>query len=137
MSSASCRPPPPTAASPPNCRSTIPRTSPTSGGDGSPDSTGWSCTTASTAAILDTADWDFLDEAAPPPTARACGARPGNREHGLYELTLRLYQVRGYDISNISLVEGESGWIVIDPLTSTETAGRPWISCASTSVTAR
>ena len=30
--------------------------------------------------------------------------------------------MRGYDISNISLVEGESGWIVIDPLTSTETA---------------
>ena len=45
-----------------------------------------------------------------------------NREHGLFELRPGLYQVRGYDISNISLVEGETGWIVIDPLTSTETA---------------
>jgi len=45
-----------------------------------------------------------------------------NTTHGLYQVADRIYQVRGYDISNISLVAGDTGWIVIDPLTSTETA---------------
>lgn len=45
-----------------------------------------------------------------------------NNAHGLYQLSDRIFQVRGYDISNISLIAGESGWIVVDPLTSTETA---------------
>jgi len=45
-----------------------------------------------------------------------------NTDHGLYQVADRIYQVRGYDISNISLVAGDTGWIVIDPLTSTETA---------------
>jgi alkyl sulfatase BDS1-like metallo-beta-lactamase superfamily hydrolase len=33
-----------------------------------------------------------------------------------------VYQVRGYDLSNLSLVRGRSGWIVVDPLTAKETA---------------
>jgi alkyl sulfatase BDS1-like metallo-beta-lactamase superfamily hydrolase len=33
-----------------------------------------------------------------------------------------IYQVRGYDLSNISFVEGDNGVLVIDPLLSTETA---------------
>ncbi|WP_055598350.1 alkyl/aryl-sulfatase [Streptomyces aureus] len=41
---------------------------------------------------------------------------------GLYEVTEGIYQVRGLDISNMTLVEGERGVIVIDPLISTETA---------------
>ena len=74
--------------------------------------------------ILDTAEWDFLDDEAAPDTVNPSLWRQArlNREHGLYELTPGLYQVRGYDIANLSLVEGETGWIVIDPLTSTETA---------------
>lgn len=74
--------------------------------------------------ILDTADWDFLDADGVPATVNPSLWRQArlNREHGLYELVPGLYQVRGYDIANISLVEGETGWIVIDPLTSTETA---------------
>ncbi|MCK9874540.1 MBL fold metallo-hydrolase [Frankia sp. Ag45/Mut15] len=42
--------------------------------------------------------------------------------HGLYEVTEGLYQVRGLDLSNMTLVEGERGVVVIDPLVSTETA---------------
>ncbi|HZB71854.1 MAG TPA: alkyl sulfatase dimerization domain-containing protein [Acidimicrobiales bacterium] len=74
--------------------------------------------------ILDTADWDFLDADGAPATVNPSLWRQArlNREHGLYELVPGLYQVRGYDLANISLVEGETGWIVIDPLTSTETA---------------
>ncbi|GEL21088.1 beta-lactamase-like protein [Pseudonocardia sulfidoxydans NBRC 16205] len=42
--------------------------------------------------------------------------------HGLYEVTDGVYQVRGMDLSNMTLVEGRDGVIVIDPLISTETA---------------
>jgi alkyl sulfatase BDS1-like metallo-beta-lactamase superfamily hydrolase len=74
--------------------------------------------------VLDTAEWDFLGEEAVPDTVNPSLWRQArlNREHGLYELMPGLYQVRGYDISNISLVAGQTGWIVIDPLTTTETA---------------
>ncbi|OBK54495.1 alkyl sulfatase [Mycobacterium kubicae] len=43
-------------------------------------------------------------------------------KQGLYEVVPGIYQVRGFDISNISFVEGETGIIVIDPLVSTEVA---------------
>ncbi len=41
---------------------------------------------------------------------------------GLFKVTDRIYQVRNYDLSNITFIEGEKGIIVIDPLISTETA---------------
>jgi alkyl sulfatase BDS1-like metallo-beta-lactamase superfamily hydrolase len=45
-----------------------------------------------------------------------------NMQYGLFEVTDRIYQVRGYDISNITFVQGDTGWIVFDPLISVETA---------------
>lgn len=45
-----------------------------------------------------------------------------NMSNGLYQVTDRIYQVRGFDISNMTLIEGSRGVIVIDPLVSTETA---------------
>ncbi|MEU9394615.1 alkyl sulfatase dimerization domain-containing protein [Streptomyces sp. NPDC048324] len=45
------------------------------------------------------------------------------REHGLFEVTDGIYQVRGFDLSNMTLVEGERGVFVIDPLLCAETAG--------------
>ncbi|MGE0295246.1 alkyl/aryl-sulfatase [Pseudonocardia sp.] len=41
---------------------------------------------------------------------------------GLFEVTDGIYQIRGYDLSNMSVIEGDTGVIVIDPLISTETA---------------
>src|SRR5689334_6862252 len=41
---------------------------------------------------------------------------------GLYEVTEGIYQVRGFDLSNMTLVEGDTGVIVIDPLISAECA---------------
>jgi alkyl sulfatase BDS1-like metallo-beta-lactamase superfamily hydrolase len=41
---------------------------------------------------------------------------------GLFRVTHRVYQVRGYDISNMSIVETDNGLLVIDPLVSSETA---------------
>jgi len=45
-----------------------------------------------------------------------------NNIHGLFEVVPGIYQVRGYDISNISFIRTDTGWIVIDPLTVAETA---------------
>jgi len=42
--------------------------------------------------------------------------------NGLFEVTDGIYQVRGYDLSNITFVKTKSGWIVFDPLISPETA---------------
>jgi alkyl sulfatase BDS1-like metallo-beta-lactamase superfamily hydrolase len=45
-----------------------------------------------------------------------------NNHHGLFEVRPGVWQVRGYDISNITFIEGATGWIVIDPLTVEATA---------------
>ena len=45
-----------------------------------------------------------------------------NNIHGLFEVTKGVYQIRGYDLANMSLIEGKTGWIVVDPLTAKETA---------------
>ncbi|QKT06927.1 MBL fold metallo-hydrolase [Gordonia sp. X0973] len=43
-------------------------------------------------------------------------------KHGLYAVTDGIYQIRGFDLSNMTVVESDTGIIVIDPLISTETA---------------
>lgn len=46
-----------------------------------------------------------------------------NMEYGLFEVVPdRIYQVRGFDLANISFVRSDTGWIVFDPLTCKETA---------------
>ena len=45
-----------------------------------------------------------------------------NAHHGLFEIAAGAWQVRGYDISNITFIKGATGWVVIDPLTTAETA---------------
>jgi alkyl sulfatase BDS1-like metallo-beta-lactamase superfamily hydrolase len=45
-----------------------------------------------------------------------------NAIHGLFRVTDRVYQVRGFDIANMTIVEGDSTLIVIDPLLAAETA---------------
>lgn len=47
-----------------------------------------------------------------------------NSLHGLYKVTDGIYQLRGYDLAVMSLIESRNGWIVVDPLTSRETASR-------------
>jgi alkyl sulfatase BDS1-like metallo-beta-lactamase superfamily hydrolase len=46
-----------------------------------------------------------------------------NMAYGLFEVVPGIYQVRGFDLANITFIKGETGWIVIDPLTSKETSG--------------
>jgi alkyl sulfatase BDS1-like metallo-beta-lactamase superfamily hydrolase len=46
-----------------------------------------------------------------------------NMAYGLYEVIPdRIYQVRGFDLANITFVKGNTGWIIFDPLTAKETA---------------
>ena len=45
-----------------------------------------------------------------------------NLVHGLFEVVPSVYQVRGLDLSNMTIIEGDTGVIVIDPLISAETA---------------
>ena len=46
-----------------------------------------------------------------------------NMEYGLFEVVPgKIYQVRGFDLANISFIKSDTGWIVFDPLTSRETA---------------
>lgn len=43
-------------------------------------------------------------------------------KHGLFEVAKGVWQVRGFDVANATFIAGKTGWIVIDPLTSVETA---------------
>jgi alkyl sulfatase BDS1-like metallo-beta-lactamase superfamily hydrolase len=45
-----------------------------------------------------------------------------NMNYGLYKVIPGIYQVRGFDLANITFVKGKTGWIVFDPLTAAETA---------------
>ena len=45
-----------------------------------------------------------------------------NSLNGLFQVTDKVYQVRGFDISNMTIIEGNTGLIIIDPLLSAETA---------------
>ncbi|WP_375268568.1 alkyl/aryl-sulfatase [Phenylobacterium sp.] len=66
----------------------------------------------------------FEEAETPPPTVNPSLWRQArlNALHGLFEVTKGVYQVRGFDLSNITFIEGERGYIVIDPLISAEPA---------------
>jgi alkyl sulfatase BDS1-like metallo-beta-lactamase superfamily hydrolase len=66
----------------------------------------------------------FLEDETPAPTVHPGLWRQArlNGIHGLFEVTPGVYQVRGFDISTVTFIEGETGYIVIDPLTSAQPA---------------
>ena len=66
----------------------------------------------------------FLDAQPAPDTANPSLWRQAqlNNIHGLFEITDGIYQVRGMDLANMTIVEGETGLIVIDPLLTPTTA---------------
>ncbi|HQS97486.1 MAG: alkyl/aryl-sulfatase [Novosphingobium sp. 17-62-19] len=73
--------------------------------------------------VWDTAAFAFAKGDAPP------SVHPSLWRHaqvlgkaGLFKVTDHIWQVRGFDVANITFVRGDKGWIVIDPLTATETA---------------
>src|SRR6202795_2857189 len=68
--------------------------------------------------------YSFLSDNEAPPTVDPSLWRQSrlNMNHGLFEVVPGVYQVRGLDIANMTLIEGDSGVIVVDTLTSIEGA---------------
>ncbi|MFM9132515.1 MAG: alkyl/aryl-sulfatase [Actinomycetota bacterium] len=75
--------------------------------------------------VMNADNYGFLDRANPAPdTVHPSLWRHAQLNHhrGLFEVIPGVWQVRGYDISNITFIRGTRGWLVIDPLTTAATA---------------
>ena len=72
----------------------------------------------------DLEELDFLDAEAPATVNPSLWrqAQLNAQHHGLFEVCDGLYQVRSFDIANMTLIRGDRGWIIIDPLTSSESS---------------
>lgn len=66
--------------------------------------------------------YSFVENADAPATVNPSLWRNTQLNHlyGLFEVADGIYQVRGYDMTNITFIKGDTGWIVFDPLMSTE-----------------
>jgi alkyl sulfatase BDS1-like metallo-beta-lactamase superfamily hydrolase len=73
--------------------------------------------------LRDFAAYDFLQGATPDTVNPSLWRHAQlNANIGLYKVMDGVYQLRGFDIANITLIEGKTGWIVVDALTSRESA---------------
>lgn len=73
--------------------------------------------------VMDLSAWDFAAGPAPNTANPSLWRHAGLlRQHGLYKVADKIWQVRGFDISVMSIIETDSGYVVVDPLTSVETA---------------
>lgn len=74
--------------------------------------------------LFDTTAHNFLSDAEAPDTVHPSLWRhaQANHHHGLFEVTTGIYQVRGVDLANMTIVEGDEGIVVIDPLSYVETS---------------
>lgn len=74
--------------------------------------------------VWDTQQYDFLDADKAPDTVNPSLWRLAqlNSHAGLFQVSDRIYQLRGMDVSNMTIVEGDDGLFIIDPLTVEETA---------------
>jgi len=68
-------------------------------------------------------DYDFIKGDAPPTVNPSLWRQAMlNGHYGLFEVVPGVHQVRSYDVSNMTLIDGKTGWILVDPLTSNESA---------------
>lgn len=74
--------------------------------------------------VWDLDDYQFIRDGEAPDSVNPSLWRISqlNMTNGLFKVTERVYQVRGYDMSNITIMEGETGLVITDTLTSVETA---------------
>ena len=73
--------------------------------------------------IWDMPSYDFVTGEAPATVNPSLWRQATlNNNHGLFEVTPGIYQLRGFDLSNMTIIEGKTGWILVDPLTTKETA---------------
>ncbi len=80
--------------------------------------------TASGTTLWNLGEYAFIDGELAPNTVNPSLWRMArlNMANGLFKVTERLYQLRGFDIANMTVIEGNSGLILIDPLTTAEVA---------------
>ncbi|UVE19553.1 MBL fold metallo-hydrolase [Pseudomonas sp. LS44] len=74
--------------------------------------------------VWNTHRYDFLAQDQVPDTINPSLWRLAqlNANAGLFQVMEHIYQVRGLDLANMTIIEGDNGLLIIDPLTSTETA---------------
>jgi len=73
--------------------------------------------------IYDQNAWDFIQGEAPDSVNPSLWRQEKlNNHYGLYKVRDSIYQLRGFDIANMTLIKGELGWVVVDPLGSKESA---------------
>lgn len=74
--------------------------------------------------VWDLAQFDFLDQDKFMASINPSLQRQAklNMNYGLFKVTDRIYQVRGFDLTNITYIKGDTGWIIFDPLTVPESA---------------
>src|SRR3546814_6300957 len=85
--------------------------------------------------IWDRRAYDFLNGTAAPDTVNPSLWRQArlNAIHGLFEVVPdKIWQLRGYDLSVMTVIRGKTGWIVVDPLLSEEAAAAAWKLFAET-----
>ncbi|MEI6550535.1 MAG: MBL fold metallo-hydrolase, partial [Betaproteobacteria bacterium] len=72
--------------------------------------------------------WDFdafaFIQGDAPPTVNPSLWRQAtlNNQMGLFKVTEGIWQLRGFDLANMTLIQGKTGWIVVDALTAQETS---------------
>ncbi len=68
--------------------------------------------------------YEFLSADKVPPTVNPSLWRQAvlNMNNGLFKITEGIYQVRGFDLASMMIIEGQTGIILIDPMSSVETA---------------
>ncbi len=73
--------------------------------------------------VTDLSAYDFAKDAAPATANPSLWRHLGLiSKHGLFKVAPGIWQVRGFDISVMSIIEGKTGFIIVDPLTVTEAA---------------
>ncbi|ABZ75834.1 beta-lactamase domain protein [Shewanella halifaxensis HAW-EB4] len=78
---------------------------------------------ASGSIVWDRSAYDFIEGEAPASVNPSLWRQASlNNIDGLFEVTKDVYQLRGFDLANMTVIEGEKGWIIVDPLTTAETA---------------
>ena len=74
--------------------------------------------------IWDFSKYDFIEQDKNTDTINPSLLRQAklNNIDGLFKVKDGIYQVRGFDLSVMSFIRGDVGWVVVDPLISPETA---------------
>lgn len=97
--------------------------------------TGGVIQTANGKTVWDRRPYEFLSKVEAPDTVNPSLWRQARLDavHGLFEVVPgKIWQVRGYDISVMTIIRGKSGWIIVDPLLSEEAAAASWKLFADT-----